>query len=514
LCLLDLEYINLMAAQNSSDNLQHDALSLPVFALVGRPNVGKSTLFNQLTRSRDALVANFAGLTRDRQYGMGRLGTRAYQVIDTGGIAKGDTLPLGVKLSQDPDRALINSLQQSVEEQAKMAMKESAVVLLVVDARDGFTPQDDELLQLVRKSGRPFMLVVNKVDGLNEANVMAEFSELGIVPMVFVSAAHGKGVHGLLDEAFELMPEALVVQGELGSEQLKSDMGIRVALIGRPNVGKSTLTNRFLGDDRVVVSDMPGTTRDSVFIPFEHQGQQYTLIDTAGVRRRGKVSETVEKFSVLKTFAAINVSDVVLMLIDAEEPFVEQDLHLISAALEANRPVIIVVNKWDGLSEDSKAYVRSQIQRRLNFLDGVSVSFVSALYGSGVGHLYGAIRKCYTSFCAKPKTAKLNQILSQALSDHPPPMVVKGRRIKLKYVHLGGTHPPRLVFFGNQCDKLPDSYKRYLSNYFRKALNLMDIPLPLSFKSPENPYSGKKNKLTPRQVRRRKRMMKHVKKKK
>lgn len=497
---------------------------LPVWALVGRPNVGKSTLFNQLTRSRDALVANFAGLTRDRQYGTGRIGERAYQVIDTGGIAKGETLPLGVQPSQDPDRALIKSLQQSVEQQATQAMAEAAVVMVVMDARDGVTPADQELLTLARKSGKPIMLVVNKIDGLSEANVSAEFLSLGVAETVFTAATHGRGVSGLVQEAFEIFDQAIIKAQEKGdvpesiapamdlAQMASQASGIRFAIVGRPNVGKSTLTNRMLGGERVVVSDMPGTTRDSVFIPFSRQGQDYTLIDTAGVRRRGKVSETVEKFSVLKTFAAIEASDIVLMMIDAREPFVDQDLHLVAAVAEAQKPMIIVVNKWDGLDGTEKDYVKKQIDRRLNFLDGVSIQFISALHGTGVGLLYSKIIGCFKGFSARPSTSALNNALGHLVEDHQPPMV-RGRRIKLKYAHLGGTKPPRILIYGSQSNRLPDAYKRYLVKGFRRALNLTGIPLHLEFKSPENPYAGRKNKLTARQQHRRKRLMKHVKKK-
>jgi GTP-binding protein len=497
---------------------------LPIWALVGRPNVGKSTLFNQLTRSRDALVANFAGLTRDRQYGTGRIGDRAYQVIDTGGIAKGDILPLGVQPSQDPDRALIKSLQLSVEQQATQAMNEAAVVMVVMDAREGVGAADQELLSLARKSGKPIILVVNKVEGLNEASVAAEFHSLGVSRTVFTAAAHGRGIAGLVQEAFEVFDAsiaslvatdqaALEAAGSLDLAQMASAAsGIRFAIVGRPNVGKSTLTNRMLGGERVVVSDMPGTTRDSVFIPFSRHGQDYTLIDTAGVRRRGKVSETVEKFSVLKTFAAIEAADVALLMIDAREPFVDQDLHLLTAVAEAQKPMIIVVNKWDGLADSEKDFVKKQIDRRLSFLDGVAIQFVSALHGTGVGLLYAKIMNCYKGFSARPATGQLNHILGSLVADHPPPMV-RGRRIKLKYVHLGGSRPPRLIIYGSQSDKVPDAYRRYLAKGFRKALDLSGIPLPLEFKSPDNPYAGRKNKLTPRQQQRRKRMMRHVKKK-
>jgi GTP-binding protein len=490
--------------------------------------VGKSTLFNQLTRSRDALVANFAGLTRDRQYGTGRIGERAYQVIDTGGIAKGETLPLGVKPSQDPDRVLIKSLQHAVEQQATQAMQEAAVVMVVMDARDGVTPADQELLSLARKSGKPILLVVNKVDGLNESNVAAEFLSLGVATTVYTAASHGKGMSVLIQSAFELFEEALAekttafdeAQGECGVAGASLDLaqmasaatGIRFAVVGRPNVGKSTLTNCMLGGERVVVSDMPGTTRDSVFIPFERRDQSYTLIDTAGVRRRGKVSETVEKFSVLKTFAAIEAADVALLMIDAREPFVDQDLHLLAAVAEAQKPMIIVVNKWDGLADSEKDYVKKQIDRRLNFLDGVTIQFISALHGTGVGLLYTKIINCFNGFSARPSTSALNHALGHLVADHPPPLV-RGRRIKLKYAHLGGTKPPRIIIYGNQSNRLPDSYRRYLVKGFRRALNLTGIPLPLEFKSSENPYAGRKNKLTTRQQHRRKRLMRHIKKK-
>ncbi len=461
---------------------------IPVIAIVGRPNVGKSTLFNRLTRSRDALVADFAGLTRDRKYGEGRVGDTPFIVVDTGGLS-GDEYGI--------DSAMANQSLQAIEE--------ADAVLFLVDARAGLTAADSMVASYLRKNNKNTWLVVNKVDGSDINVVTAEFHELGIERLRGISSAHNRGINSLIED---VLAEFSVVLPEKTSDE-KS--GIRIAIIGRPNVGKSTLVNRMLGEDRVVVYDKPGTTRDSVYIPYERHGQLYTLIDTAGVRRRKNINETVEKFSIIKALQAIKDSNVVVAVFDAQEGVVDQDLHMLAFALDSGRALVIALNKWDGMSSHERKRVKIELERRLTFVRYAKIHFISALHGTCVGDLYPSITKAYASATTRWPTHRLTQILEKAVIDNTPPLV-HGRRIKLRYAHLGGANPPRIIIHGNQADKVPNNYRRYLENAYRSALKIEGTPIAIEFKSGENPYAGRKNKLTDRQVEKRKRLMKHTKK--
>ncbi len=461
---------------------------LPVIALVGRPNVGKSTLFNRLTRSRDALVADLPGLTRDRQYGIGRLGAFPYVVVDTGGLS-------GDEGGVDP----------LMEQQVWQAIDEADHVLLLVDARDGCNARDETIAERLRRTGKPVTLVVNKSEGYDPAVAVSEFYGLAGEP-VAIAAAHGRGVTGLIDGVLETFPPP-----PERSEEEDEKEGIKVAVVGRPNVGKSTLINRLIGEERVVAFNMPGTTRDSIPVPFELNGQRFTLIDTAGVRKRGRVKETIEKFSIVKTLQAIEQANVCMLLLDAQEGVTEQDAHLAGHLVESGRALVIVVNKWDGLSPDERAKVKEDLERKLAFLDFASWHYVSALHGSGVGILLKHVQHAYANAMREFKTSRITKILEDCVTEHQPPLV-RGRRIKLRYAHQGGKNPPRIIIHGNQTESVPASYKRFLSGRFRKALQLQGTPLILEFRSGENPYEGKKNKLTDRQVSKRRRLMQHVKK--
>ncbi len=466
---------------------------LPVIALVGRPNVGKSTLFNRLTRTRDALVASFPGLTRDRQYGKGAIGDFDYLVVDTGGLS-GDE----------------EGIDGPMADQARQAIGEADIVLFMVDSKDGRTAGDENIASFLRERDIPCLLVANKIDGQNPDFVAGEFFALGMGAPLFVSASNGTGVRQLIDDEVEPM---LNLPDESDEEAEEEDTGIKIAVVGRPNVGKSTLVNRLLGEDRVVVFDQAGTTRDSIYIPYERDENRYTLIDTAGVRRRGKVTEKIEKFSIIKTLEAVSDANVVILMIDAREGIVDQDLHLLSHVLDAGRALVIAVNKWDGTDQEHKVKIREELERRLTFIDFARIHYISALHGSGVGNLYESVHQAYNSATLKIPTARLNAILERALFEHQPPLV-KGRRIKLRYAHLGGSNPPVIVIHGNQTEQVPDPYKRYLANKFIEALDLKGTPLRLEFKTTDNPYKGRKNKLTQRQTGRRKRMMEHVRKNK
>jgi GTP-binding protein len=463
---------------------------LPVVALVGRPNVGKSTLFNRLTRSRDALVADIPGLTRDRQYGEITAGERRCILVDTGGL--GEIEP---------------GIDVEMARQSLAALAECDLALLMVDARAGLTPVDREVVQKVRASGKPFLLLVNKIDGVDERAAAAEFHELGARSLLLLSAAHGRGVLHLADTLQQFFADwpAPPAEGEEGAGR------VRVAVVGRPNVGKSTLVNRILGEERVVVYDQPGTTRDSIHIDFERGTERYTLIDTAGIRRRRSVDEAIEKFSIVKTLQAIADANVVLFLLDAREGLVEQDIHLLGHVIDSGRSLIIVCNKWDGLTGEERGRLRSDIERRLVFADFAETHFVSALHGSNVGDLYGAIDRAYASARRKLPTNRLTAILEDAVATHSPPLV-RGRRIKLRYAHPGGLNPPVIVVHGNQTERVPEHYRRYLENVFRRELKLVGTPLRVEFVTGENPYAGKRNTLTPRQQQKRKRLMRHVKK--
>ena len=462
---------------------------IPVIALVGRPNVGKSTLFNQLTRSRDALVANFPGLTRDRKYGQGRLGSRPFVVIDTGGIS-GDEQGIDTEMAS----------------QSLTAIEEADAVLMMVDAREGLNPGDQALARHLRQRNKAFHLVVNKIDGLNEELASNDFYALGVESMHAIAASHGRGVKAMLERVLGSFPEEAPVQSEAFRDS------IRVAVVGRPNVGKSTLVNRLLGEDRVVVFDQPGTTRDSIYIDYERDEQKYTLIDTAGVRKRKNVRQTVEKFSIVKTLKAIEDAHVVILVMDGHEGIVDQDMHLLGHCIEAGRGLVLAVNKWDGIEPDQREWIKSELNRRLQFAAYADPHFISALHGSGVGLLYKSINAAYQSATRKLNTNALTRILEGAVHDHAPPMV-DGRRIKLRYAHAGGQNPPLIIIHGNQTGKVPNSYQRYLEKVFRRELDLVGTPVRIEFKTGDNPYADKRNKLTGRQVQRKRRMMAHVKKK-
>ncbi|MDA0631231.1 MAG: ribosome biogenesis GTPase Der [Proteobacteria bacterium] len=459
----------------------------PVIALVGRPNVGKSTLFNQLTRSRDALVANLSGLTRDRKYGDGKLGDIPYIVIDTGGISGNE---FGI------DAAMAG--------QSMVAIDEADVVLLMVDGREGLHPGDEALVKALRQKEKSFHLVVNKIDGVGEDVAASDFYRLGVGDLHTIAASHNRGVQRLISEVLAPLPIEEATAPEADGE-------IRIAVIGRPNVGKSTLVNRLLGEDRVVVFDQPGTTRDSIYIDYERRGQAYTLIDTAGVRRRKNVRESVEKFSIVKTLKAIADAHVTILLMDAHEGIVEQDLHLLGQCIDAGRGLVVALNKWDGIDADERDWIKTELNRRLQFVDYADIHFISALHGTGVGHLYDSVHQAHRSATMTLSTNKLTRILEDAVASHPPPLA-NGRRIKLRYAHAGGQNPPIVVIHGTQTEALPASYARYLEKTFRRVLQLHGTPIRIQLKTGENPYAGKRNKLTQRQVQRRRRLVSHIKK--
>ncbi len=463
----------------------------PVIALVGRPNVGKSTLFNRLTRSRDALVADQPGLTRDRKYGEGKLGRSGYIVIDTGGLT-------------DEREAIDNAMAV----QSWQAVEEATIVLLMVDGRDGLLPGDQQIATRLRQLGKTIHLVVNKVDGMNEEMVMAEFYRLGFENTFAIAAEHGRGVTSMINQLLDELNVA-----EQTDEEETQPPGIKVAVVGRPNVGKSTLVNRILGEERVVTFDMPFTTRDSIYLPFKRDDQDYVLIDTAGIRRRGRIDQAIEKFSVIKALQAIEDAHVVLMLLDAQEGVTEQDASLIGFIGETGRALVIAINKWDGLSQDQREKVNRELDLKLRFINYARIHYISALHGSGVGNLFDSIQEAHSSAFAEFATPRLNRMLETLVSENPPPLV-KGRRIKLRYVHQGGKNPPIMIIHGNQTGAVPDSYKRYLINAFRKQLRLQGTPLRIEFKTGENPFKGRKNKLTDRQIAKRKRLVRHVKKSK
>ena len=483
---------------------------VPVVALVGRPNVGKSTLFNRLTRTRDALVADFPGLTRDRKYGRAEIKGHEYIVIDTGGI---DGTEDGV--------------ESFMAEQSLQAIEEADIVLFLVDARAGTMPADHAIAKHLRSRQKATFLVANKIDGIDADSAISDFYSLGLGDIHPIAASHGRGVNVLIETVLDPIFHFANDQNEVLSEDELDDVlpesyddiedeaeslinqPIKVAIVGRPNVGKSTLTNRILGEERVVVYDMPGTTRDSIYIPMTRDDREYIMIDTAGVRKRGKVTETVEKFSVIKTLQAIEDANVVILVIDAREGISDQDLSLLGFIINSGRSLIIAVNKWDGLSQDIKEQVKTTLDDRLDFIDFARLHFISALHGSGVGNLFDSIQEAYDCATRRVNTALLTKIMQMAQDDHQPPLV-RGRRVKLKYAHAGGYNPPIVVIHGNQVEDLPDSYKRYLMNYFRRSLKIMGSPIRIQFKEGANPFEGRKNSLTASQQRKRRRLMKHV----
>lgn len=464
---------------------------IPVIALVGRPNVGKSTLFNRLTNTRDAIVADYPGLTRDRKYGEANYLDRKFLLIDTGGIS-GDE----------------EGIDEAMAEQSLQAVAEADAVLFIVDCRDGVTAADLMIAKHLRINNKKTYVVANKVDGLSFDVAIAPFYELGMGEIYPTTASHGRGVRTLMEDVLAEFPLE-----EDGEEEEPDGRRVMMAIVGRPNVGKSTLVNRMLGEDRVIVFDLPGTTRDSIYIDYERDGVPYTIIDTAGVRRRKNVRLTVEKFSIVKTLQAIDDANVVILVMDAREGVVDQDLHLMGQVIESGRALVVALNKWDGLEPEQKERIKSELDRRLKFVDFADIHFISALHGTGVGHLYESIEKAYASATDKLSTHHLTRILEDAVTVHQPPLV-NGRRIKLRYAHSGGHNPPIIVIHGNQTDKVPGHYTTYLEKTFRRALDLHGTPVKIVYKMTENPFKERKNKLTERQLDKKMRQTKHFKKQK
>ncbi len=451
--------------------------------MVGRPNVGKSTLFNRLTGTRDALVAAVPGLTRDRRYGRAIIGGRPCILVDTGGL-------LG-----DDDFAA------AAERQAGVALAEAQTVLFLVDAREGLTGGDETIATRLRRAGCDVVLVINKIDGCDPHTVRAEFAALGFAECCLISAGHGRGIGQLSERLATRLPD--------GAEFAETPPGtICTAVVGRPNVGKSTLINCLLGEERQVVLDRPGTTRDAIEVPFERDGDRFLLIDTAGVRRRGKVEAAVEKFSIIKALRTMERAHVVIVVVDGREGLVDQDLHVLQHGVHAGAGLVVAVNKWDGLDARVRRIRRAAFERRLGFVPWAPVQTISALQGRGIGRLMADLRAVYRAGAFEVGTMLLNRILQGLLRAHPPPMV-RGRPIKLRYAHKAGDHPPRILVHGNQTGAVPDSYIRYLENGFREALDLVGNPVRLEFRTGVNPYAGKRNALTRRQRLRRKRVIRH-----
>ncbi|MFO1372815.1 MAG: ribosome biogenesis GTPase Der [Candidatus Competibacteraceae bacterium] len=441
---------------------------LPVIALVGRPNVGKSTLFNSLTRTRNALVADMPGLTRDRQYGIGQRGPSPYVVVDTGGLTSED-----------------EGLAGMVQQQAWRAIEEADAVLLLVDGRGGLTAADEDIAGQLRRAGKPVHLVINKGEHRDPDLLSADFHTLGLDHLHVIAAAHNQGVETLMEEVIAALP-ITGEEGERTAPEEPEDV-IKLAVVGRPNVGKSTLVNRLLGEERMLACDLPGTTRDSVAVPFERDGQRYVLIDTAGVRRRSRVSEAVEKFSVIKALQAIEQAHVVILVLDARQGISEQDATLLGLVLESGRALALAVNKWDHLDSETRTQIKRDLDWRLSFLDFAKIHFISALHGTGVGELLRTVQEAYAAATRKLSTPELTRILEDALAAHQPPLV-HGHSIKLRYAHQGGQNPPLIIIHGNRIEHVPDAYRRYLINVYRKRLELWGTPIRVEFRGSENPY--------------------------
>jgi GTP-binding protein len=458
---------------------------LPVVALVGRPNVGKSTLFNRLTGTRDAIVADMPGVTRDRQYGFGRLGGQPYIVVDTGGLVE---QPSG--------------LEAPMRSQTERAVAEADLLVFIADARAGLTPQDHFVARELRRSGKPVFLAVNKAEGLDSAMAGADFHSLGFGEPIPIAAAHGEGCRELMERVLQgVEPEPEVDEAR--------DPSIRIAIIGRPNVGKSTLVNRLLGEERVIASPTPGTTRDSIFVPFERDDRKFVLIDTAGVRRRSRVEDEIERASVAKTLQAIDKAHVVIFVCDAHDVIGEQDASVLGLALNRGRALLIAVNKWDGVAPDQRDDIRRQLELKLDFVPYAPVHFISARHGTGVGELVQATIRAYDAAMRDIPTSVLTKTLERAIQQHQPPLV-RGRRIKLRYAHQGGRNPPRIIVHGNQTKDVPEAYTRYLANVFRKEFDLFASPVAVEYRGGRNPYDvarkadheGRKAARTPRRGRR------------
>ncbi|MBC7413411.1 MAG: ribosome biogenesis GTPase Der [Herminiimonas sp.] len=442
----------------------------PVIAIVGRPNVGKSTLFNRMTRSRDALVADLPGLTRDRHYGEGRMGERPFLAIDTGGF----------------EPVAKDGIMHEMAKQTKQAVAEADIVIFLVDGRQGITPHDKTITDFLRKSGRAVMLVVNKAEGMKYSSVTADFYELGMGDPYVISAAHGDGVMDLVEEALDMA----IAQKPPEVPEAFQDTGkqIKIAIVGRPNVGKSTLVNTLLGEERVIAFDMPGTTRDAIEIPFERDGRHYVLIDTAGIRRRGKVFEAIEKFSVVKTLQAISEANVVMLLLDAQQDISEQDAHIAGFVLESGRALVVGVNKWDGLTSDRRDEIKIDIERKLDFLSFAKFHFISAIKSTGVDQLMKSINSAYAAAMSDLSTPRLTRALIEAV-EHQQPRRKGSIRPKLRYAHQGGMNPPIVVIHGNALDSIDDNYKRFLEKHFRETFSLVGTPLRIELRSGKNPFA-------------------------
>lgn len=460
---------------------------LPAIAIVGRPNVGKSTLFNRLTSSRDALVANQPGLTRDRQYGYATRGEYRAIVVDTGGFTD--------------ER---NEIMRLTAEQALLAELESDLIVFMVDGREGVNALDEMIAERLRRHGKPTILAVNKTDGIDAQAAILEFHRLGIEQLLAISAAHGRGVVSLWTSIARVIRPQVLPPSE-------TEHGIKFAIIGRPNVGKSTLVNTILGEHRVIAHDLPGTTRDSIYIPFDRRDSRYTIIDTAGVRRRAKVDSTVEKYSVIKTLRALDECHVAVVLVDAQVGITDQDLRLLGLVVESGRGLVLAINKCDSLNADQKPRLLYEIDRKFRFLDFAAIHQISALNAWGIKRLLVSVDMAWKAAHRDLATPTLTKLLSSFVQRHPPPLV-RGRRIKLRYAHQGGKNPPVIVIHGNQTSAVSESYRRYLANQFRDSLDLKGTPVRIEFKNSENPFKGKRNPLTERQLRRRRRLIRHIKK--
>jgi GTP-binding protein len=464
---------------------------LPAVALVGRPNVGKSTLFNRLTATRDALVADYPGLTRDRRYGVGRTADRKFIVIDTGGLGAAGS----------------EAITALVAKQVEIAIEEADAVVLVVDHRSGLTSEDTAIAERLRRESKPVVIAVNKAEGVPGELAEAEFHTLGLGVPVGISAVHGQGVEELLRAALESFPAAD------DEDSGATEQGPKVAVIGRPNVGKSTLINRLLGENRLITSPEPGTTRDSIDVPIERDDQKFVLIDTAGIRRRARVSEAIEKFSIVQSLKAIEEAGAVIAVLDARDNVTDQDVHLVGLAAERGRALALAINKWDGMTNHDRRFVEREVERKLDFVPYASQHYVSALHGSGIAELVKAALVGYKNAGVELATPRLTRVLEDAIQVNPPPLV-RGRQVRLRYAHQGGRYPPLIVVHGTQAQRLPDHYKRYLENSFREVLRLKGTPVRVEFRTTENPFAGRRNKLTPLQAKHRKRMLRFKHKKK
>ena len=458
---------------------------LPVVAIVGRPNVGKSTLFNALTRTRDALVADMPGVTRDRQYGISRVGSTPRLLVDTGGLVSN-----------------AEGIDYLTAQQVHQAIDESELVLFIVSARDGLMAEDEEIAALLRRSSRQVVMVANKIDGLDEATAMADFASLGMGDLLPVAATHRRGLESMM----KVVDQHLPASPESDDEDEDTDR-MRLAVVGRPNVGKSTLVNRLLGEERVLAFDQPGTTRDTIRVHLERDGQLYELIDTAGVRRRSKISGVVEKFSTIKALQAIDRAHVVILMLDASEGLTDQDTTLLGHVLTQGRALVIALNKWDGLDADHRKRVKSELDRKLTYVNWAQRVTISALHGSGIQELLNAVQVAWKSALKDFSTPELTRVLKAAFDAHQPPMK-QGRTAKLRYAHSGGKLPPRIIIHGSRTDTIPVSYRRYLANRFIKHFKLKGTPVFLSFRDSDNPYKDRKNILSRRQLDKRKRLKK------